>query len=80
MTPIITLKVSGMSCGHCVKAVTGAIQAKDPAAKIVVDLAAGTVDAETTLPRKAVSRGDDVFGVAWKLLFKNTPKRPPIRR
>ena len=33
-----------------------------------------------TLPRKAVSRGDDVFGVAWKLLAKNTPKRPPIRR
>lgn len=24
--------------------------------------------------------GDDVFGVAWKLLAKNTPKRPPIRR
>ena len=32
------------------------------------------------LPRKAVSRGDDVFGVAWKLLTKNAPKRPLLHR
>ena len=34
--PTITLKVEGMSCGHCVKAVTAAIQAKDPDAKTAV--------------------------------------------
>jgi peptidoglycan/xylan/chitin deacetylase (PgdA/CDA1 family) len=42
--------------------------------------AASPEDDLLTLPRKAVSRGDDLVGVAWKLLAKNTPKRPPIRR
>ena len=53
--PTITLKVEGMSCGHCVKAVTAAIQAKDPEAKVVVDLEGGTVKAETVLPRPVIS-------------------------
>lgn len=51
----ITLNVTGMTCGHCVKAVTAAIQAKDPTAKVVVDLADGTVKTETILPRHIVS-------------------------
>jgi copper chaperone len=51
----ITLKVEGMSCGHCVKTVTAAIQAKDPTAKVVVDLEGGTVKTETILPRHTVS-------------------------
>lgn len=37
------LKVSGMSCGHCVRAITRALQAVDPAAEVQVDLAAGEV-------------------------------------
>ena len=35
--------VQGMSCGHCVKAITNAVQAKDPAASVRVDLAAKEV-------------------------------------
>lgn len=31
--------VEGMTCGHCVKAVTQAVQALDGAAKVDVDLA-----------------------------------------
>lgn len=31
--------VEGMTCGHCVKAVTQAVQAVDGAAKVDVDLA-----------------------------------------
>ncbi|EST14901.1 heavy-metal-associated domain protein [Pseudomonas putida S610] len=31
--------VEGMTCGHCVKAVTQAVQALDSAAKVDVDLA-----------------------------------------
>ncbi|WP_198372573.1 heavy-metal-associated domain-containing protein [Roseomonas rosulenta] len=54
-TPIITLKVEGMSCSHCAQAVTAAIEAKDPTAKVVVDVAGGTVKAETILPRHVVS-------------------------
>ncbi|MEE1947872.1 cation transporter [Pseudomonas alcaligenes] len=37
------LKVSGMSCGHCVRAITEAVQAEDPAADVQVDLANGEV-------------------------------------
>ncbi|BDG74708.1 heavy-metal-associated domain-containing protein [Roseomonas fluvialis] len=53
--PTITLKVEGMSCSHCAQAVTAAIEAKDPAAKVVIDVAAGTVQASTILPRHVVS-------------------------
>ena len=52
---MITLHVEGRSCGHCVRAVTQAIQALDPAAKVQVDLAAKTVQAETGLARDAVA-------------------------
>ncbi len=38
----VTLKVNGMSCGHCVNAVEGAL--KDIGAKGAVNLAQGTVD------------------------------------
>lgn len=51
----VELKVAGMTCGHCVKAVTEAIRARDPAAKVEVVLAEGLVRAETTLPRAAVA-------------------------
>lgn len=37
------LKVSGMSCGHCVRAITQAVQAADPAAQVQIDLAVGEV-------------------------------------
>lgn len=60
--PTITLTVEGMSCGHCVKAVTAAIQAQDPAATVVVDLDAGTVTAGTTLSRQAVTAAVEAEG------------------
>ncbi|RYJ03766.1 MAG: hypothetical protein EON47_02860, partial [Acetobacteraceae bacterium] len=41
--------------GHCVRAVTQAIQALDLAAKVQVDLKAKTVQAETGLARDAVA-------------------------
>lgn len=36
-------KVSGMSCGHCVLAITQAVQALDAGAEVQVDLAAAEV-------------------------------------
>lgn len=51
----VELRVAGMTCGHCAKAVTAAIQARDPAAKVEVVLAQGLVRAETTLPRAEVA-------------------------
>jgi copper chaperone len=50
----IEVKVSGMSCGHCVKAVTAAIQAADPGASVQVALDTGLVRAETKLSLDAV--------------------------
>ena len=51
----VELKVAGMTCQHCVRAVTGAIQALDPQARVAVDLPAGTVAVETTLPMPQVA-------------------------
>lgn len=46
--------VEGMSCGHCVKAITQAVQAKDPAASVRVDLAAREVGVESALSAERV--------------------------
>jgi copper chaperone len=46
--------VQGMSCGHCVKAITSAVQAKDPAASVRVDLAAKEVGVESSLSAEQV--------------------------
>lgn len=50
------LQVKGMSCQHCVKAVTKAIQALDGSATVAVDLPQGTVTVCTTLSREATSQ------------------------
>jgi copper chaperone len=42
-------KVSGMSCSHCVRAVTQAIQALEQTARVEVDLVAGLVRVEASL-------------------------------
>jgi copper chaperone len=49
------LKVAGMTCGHCVKAVTEAIRARDSRAKVEVVLEQGLVRAETDLPRAKIA-------------------------
>jgi copper chaperone len=46
--------VQGMSCGHCVKAITQALQAKDPAASVRVDLATKEVGVESALTAEQV--------------------------
>jgi copper chaperone len=46
--------VEGMTCGHCVRAVTHAVQGKDPAASVRVDLAAKEVGVESRLSPEEV--------------------------
>lgn len=46
--------VQGMTCGHCVKAVTAAVQAQDAAAKVEVDLAARQVTVDSQLPGEQI--------------------------
>jgi copper chaperone len=40
------LKVSGMTCGHCVKAVTQALESQDGVTRAEVDLQAGSAQVE----------------------------------
>lgn len=42
----VTLNVSGMSCGHCVKAVEGSVGGLQGVKKVSVDLSKGKVDVE----------------------------------
>lgn len=44
------LAVGGMSCAHCERAIREAIAARDPEARVEVDLVAGRVRAETRVP------------------------------
>lgn len=41
-----TLKVSGMTCGHCEKAVKNALMGVDGVASVIVSLAEGTAEVE----------------------------------
>ena len=41
--------VQGMTCGHCVKAVTNAIKTDDPSADVQIDLARGEVSVQSVL-------------------------------
>ena len=52
---MVELAVTGMTCGHCVKAVTAAIRARDPEARVEVMLDRGLVRAETRLPAAEVA-------------------------
>ena len=52
---MLSLKVSGMTCGGCINAVTRAVQAQDPQAKVQADLASQTVNLETTLSEAEAS-------------------------
>ena len=50
------LSVQGMSCNHCVKAVTQAVRQLDPQAQVQVDLAGKTVEVESAQSREALAK------------------------
>jgi len=54
-TATTTLQVQGMTCGHCERAVTQAVQQVDPAAAVRIDRTAGTVTVDSTAPREALA-------------------------
>ena len=53
---MLSLKVSGMTCGGCINAVTRAIQSQDPSAQVQADLATQTITLETTLSQAQASQ------------------------
>jgi copper chaperone len=61
---MLSFQVEGMSCDHCVKSVTEAVQALEPKANVVVDLAAGRVTVEGSDRRDAVAQAIKDAGYA----------------
>ena len=53
---MIEFKVDAMSCGHCVSAVTEAVKAADPQARVDVDLAGKLVKVESTQDRARIAQ------------------------
>lgn len=59
-------QVQGMSCSHCVGAVTAAVKALDPQAQVQVDLASGKVEVQSQQEGAAIARAieDEGYKVA----------------
>ena len=51
---MLDLKIPNMTCGHCVRALTEAVKAADPQAKVVIDLPTHKVQIDTHAPREVV--------------------------
>ncbi len=51
-----TFEVTGMTCGHCEKAVTRAIKLVDPTAEVAIDRAQNKVDVQSEQPREALAK------------------------
>jgi copper chaperone len=51
-----TFKVSGMTCGHCEKAVTKAINQLDPQAIVVIDRSQNRVDVQSNQAHEALAK------------------------
>jgi copper chaperone len=47
-------KISAISCGHCVRAVTEAVHALDPKAQVQIDIPTKRVEVTTQASRPAV--------------------------
>lgn len=51
-----TFEVTGMTCGHCEKAVTRAIKQADPQAEVKIDRSQNKVDVQSEQPRETLAR------------------------
>jgi copper chaperone len=57
-----TFQVQGMTCGHCVKAVTQALKAADPQAEVKIDLPSGKVEVTSDRDPQALARAIEEEG------------------
>ena len=53
---MLSFEIPNMSCGHCVRTITEAVQAADPAAQVHADLERHRVDVETHVERALVAQ------------------------
>ncbi len=51
-----TFEVTGMTCGHCEKAVTRAILQLDPQAEVKIDRSINQVEVQSQQPREALAK------------------------
>jgi copper chaperone len=51
-----TFTVTGMTCGHCERAVKNALIQIDPQAQVSIDRAANRVDVDSVQPREALAK------------------------
>ena len=56
MNQTFTFTVTGMTCGHCEKAVTRAIRQLDPQAEVKIDRTANKVQVQSTQARDLLSK------------------------
>jgi copper chaperone len=61
-----TFTVTGMTCGHCEKSVTRAIQDVDPQAQVKIDRSANLVEIESTQARDILAKAIAEEGYAVK--------------
>ena len=59
---MLELKVDNITCGHCVAAVTKALKAVDPEARVNVDLPTKRVQVDSAKPVAALTRALDEAG------------------
>jgi copper chaperone len=50
-----TFTVTGMTCGHCEKAVTRAVKQTDPKAEVMIDRSANKVEVQSDQPREMLA-------------------------
>ena len=52
----LDLGIGGMTCGHCERAVTQAVQRVDPTAQVQIDRPSGKVHVQTAQPREQIAQ------------------------
>lgn len=61
-----TFTVTGMTCGHCERAVKNAVQQLDPQAQVNIDRSTNRVEVDSTHAREALAKAiaEEGYGVA----------------
>ena len=59
-----TFTVTGMTCGHCEKAVTRAVKQVDPQAEVTIDRAVNLVEVQSDQPRELLAKAITEEGYA----------------
>ena len=68
----VEFQVDGMSCQHCVAAITNAIREHDAAAQVQVDLASGRVTVDSAQPVDALKAAIDEAGYTVTAVARGT--------